>query len=85
MEGVGRLSEDADGFGPANVCRIGVAIERKDVGDPIHHRHERDHVARVRLGDEKFQPGGVGLTSADEPVPLRRLGTLFSGFRDPPR
>jgi len=77
MEGIGRLGEDAHCFGTAEVYWIGVAIEREDVGDPVHHGHEGENVTGVRLGDEKFQPCGVGLASADEPIPLCCLCSVF--------
>jgi hypothetical protein len=60
--------------------RVGVAVLEQDLGDPVHHGDQVDHLTRGGLGDQGLQAVLGGLAGDDEPVQLRRLPLGFRGL-----
>jgi hypothetical protein len=78
-EGTGRVGEDADGCGAADLDRISITLRGEDVGDPVHGGHERQQVQSVAAGDQRLDVVLVDPADGDEPAPPRlHFGGLSS-------
>jgi hypothetical protein len=62
-----RGREDSDRLRPPDIDRVGVALHRQHLRDPVHHRHEEDHIAGVRARHQRLQPVLIRLPRAHEP------------------
>ena len=56
LQGLGGLSENADGFGTADVNGVWIALAVEDVGDSVDGGFEPDGVTGGGAGNDQLQP-----------------------------
>ena len=56
LQGSGGLSQNADGFGTADVNGVWIALAVEDVGDSVDGGFEPDGVTGGGAGNDQFQP-----------------------------
>jgi hypothetical protein len=56
LEGFGGSGQDADRLRPTQLHRIGVALGREDLGDPVDGGHEPHRIPGRGSGDDGLQP-----------------------------
>jgi hypothetical protein len=81
LEGVGGLSEDADGFGAAHLHRVWVALLGENVGDPIDGGFEPDGIPGGGPSDDHLQPVFRAAAQLHESFLCRRGGALLGAGR----
>jgi hypothetical protein len=79
---VGGLGEDADGFGPAYIDGVGVALPPgEEVGDPIHSGFEPDGIPGGGAANDQLQTVLGAAAQPHEPFPGSGGGLLFGAGR----